>query len=70
MRISPRHRAEPWAAIKVSVLLRGAHSTIRRRTDNIYLWKAAEGREEKKEKEEEEEQEEEQEEEEEEQEQQ
>ena len=42
MRISPR-RAEPPAAIKVSVLLSGAHSTIRRWTDNIYLRRAAEG---------------------------
>ena len=68
MRISPRRRAEPVAAIEVSVLLSGAHSTIRRRTDNIYLqraaegsgglWSAAEGRDEKKEEEEEEDEEE------------
>ena len=39
--LSPPGRAT--AAIKVSVLLSGAHSTIRCRTDNIYLRRAAEG---------------------------
>ena len=59
MRIPPSRRAEPPAAIKVIVLLSGAHSTIRRWTDNIYLWRAPEGREEEEEEEEEAEEEEE-----------
>ena len=63
MRIPPRRWAgraagQAGGGYKGNRAAERAHSSIRHRTDNIYLWRAPEGREEEKEEEEEEEEEE------------